>query len=350
MYNCGPNQARIYFTFLPPSTLLSHYPNYFPATSSATSPSTTYLDLRHSFSIFINHAMDDSSTKSVSSPPSAAPVAAATAADATFGRRCIIEPQSKHTHTAIVLHGRGSFADEFADDFCDSTLSGSRTLCEKLPGWRWVFPSSKELWSTAFQEHMPAWFEAHSLTDPTIRQDLQIDGLLDSVGYVKQLVEEEVEQLGGDSKKLVLGGISQGGATGLWTLLSLWDTSNAPGAFFAASTWLPFAVDVKNILCGETTSAEESNISAGASNRMIDTLTPRNPPLLAQKIPIFIGHGVDDAYVDVELGRQVVEVLRQGGRKVEWKEYSGAEEEGHWFKVPDEMDDIYSFLTKALPP
>jgi len=46
----------------------------------------------------------------------------------------------------------------------------------------------------------------------------------------------------------------------------------------------------------------------------------------------------------VALGRQAARVLAQAGLKVEWKEYSGAEEEGHWFKVPDEMDDIHRFL------
>jgi lysophospholipase-2 len=62
--------------------------------------------------------------------------------------------------------------------------------------------------------------------------------------------------------------------------------------------------------------------------------------------PVFIGHGVDDAYVDVKLGRQAARILTQAGLLVEWKEYSSAEEEGHWFKIPDEMDDIHRFLAR----
>ena len=44
--------------------------------------------------------------------------------------------------------------------------------------------------------------------------------------------------------------------------------------------------------------------------------------------PVLMGHGIDDAYVDIELGRQAAGVLLQIGLVVEWKEYSGAEEEG----------------------
>jgi predicted esterase len=60
--------------------------------------------------------------------------------------------------------------------------------------------------------------------------------------------------------------------------------------------------------------------------------------------PVFLGHGVDDGTVDVELGRQARTVLEGLGMEVEWKEYKGAELEGHWIKVPEEMDDIVRFL------
>jgi predicted esterase len=63
--------------------------------------------------------------------------------------------------------------------------------------------------------------------------------------------------------------------------------------------------------------------------------------------PVFLGHGVDDAVVDVELGRRAHEVLADVGFQVAWKEYSGAELEGHWLKAPEQIDDIASFLLKA---
>jgi predicted esterase len=61
---------------------------------------------------------------------------------------------------------------------------------------------------------------------------------------------------------------------------------------------------------------------------------------------VFLGHGTDDAFVDVELGRQARGVLSRAGCIVEWKEYAGAEQEGHWLKAPEEMDDIAHFLQR----
>ncbi|KAL8393733.1 hypothetical protein RB595_003467 [Gaeumannomyces hyphopodioides] len=271
-----------------------------------------------------------------------------------FGQPHVVEPQSEHTHTAIVLHGRGSYAEEFARDFFEATLSDGSRLCDKLPGWRWVFPAAKEPWSTAFQEHMPAWFEAHSLTDPTARQDLQIEGLVESVNHISHVMAEETERFGGDPrKKLVLGGISQGGAVGVWTLLSQRDVKQRLGAFFAASTWLPFAADIEDLLTSQARGRNRvSRVSGSTEPRdavlamlpPVDALVPAESP---KQVPVFLGHGVDDAYVDVELGRQAADVLAQVGWVVELKEYAGAEGEGHWFKVPEEMDDILSFLAKV---
>lgn len=52
--------------------------------------------------------------------------------------------------------------------------------------------------------------------------------------------------------------------------------------------------------------------------------------------------------VDVQLGREARDVLSKVGFRVEWKEYLGAELEGHWIKVPEEVDDITAFR-KDLP-
>ncbi|RMZ80400.1 hypothetical protein DV738_g2896, partial [Chaetothyriales sp. CBS 135597] len=265
----------------------------------------------------------------------------------------ILNAQSAHTHTAIILHGRGSSGEEFAEEFMESTLSTGRSLRDELPSWRWVFPSSKELWSTAFQEDMPAWFEAHSLTDPTARQDLQVEGLRDSVEHVLLLIEEEAKRLDGHFERLVLGGISQGGAVALWALLC-WRSSALRNlaALFATSTWLPFATEIEELLLGPKTSVQFdfSKQDEQAKDQLLKMVSPtdHHKPDSPHPTPVFLGHGADDAYVDIELGRQVLHVLDRGGWNVEWREYTGAEEEGHWFKVPDEMDDIFRFLTRTV--
>ncbi|KAK7407838.1 hypothetical protein QQX98_010009 [Neonectria punicea] len=271
----------------------------------------------------------------------------------SFGCIHVLEPNSQHTHTAILLHGRGSTGEEFSEELFDTKLSGSITLADKLPGWRWVFPSSRELWSTAFEEEMPAWFEAHSLTDITARQDLQPAGIRESVRYLEGILNEEVQRLGGKAEKVVLGGVSQGGAIGLWTLLCPSNAERRLGAFIGASTWLPFATNIDAFLGkdavssrddgkAETDSNEGDAFVADMMTQTKSSLAHRGPFLFT---PVFLGHGIDDAYVDIELGQQARHVLTQIGLTVEWKEYSGAEQEGHWLKAPEEVDDIARFLS-----
>ncbi|SPO02702.1 related to lysophospholipase [Cephalotrichum gorgonifer] len=271
----------------------------------------------------------------------------------SFGPVHIIQPRAKHTHTAILLHGRGSTGEEFAEELFESNLSSGTSLQDEFPGWRWVFPSSRSLWSTTFKEYMPAWFETRSLTDPAARQDLQVPGIKESVTYLRKMLDQEIAMLGGQSENLVLGGISLGGATAIWTLLSHPPLlTRGLCAFLGASTWLPFAADIKDVLSDSprSTSGYEHGIP-GFAEEMVASFrddihqTGRRGSLL--RTPVFFGHGNDDAYVDVELGREAADVLSSIGFNVEWRDYTGAEQEGHWLKVPEEVDDIRAFLNKV---
>ncbi|KAF5540712.1 acyl thioesterase 1 [Fusarium mexicanum] len=262
-----------------------------------------------------------------------------------FGPVHIVEPVESHTHTAILLHGRGSNGEEFAQELFEETLSSDHSsLAQKLPNWRWVFPSSREIWSSAFQEDMPAWFEAYSLTDITARQDLQVPGIEESVSYIKTILGQEIERLGGDASKVVLGGISQGAAVGIWTLLCLDSTERPLGAFFGTNTWLPFASTIEEHLSYESKSPVDvgTEFVAGMLAQSKVSL-PQSRETLSS-MAAFLGHGTDDAYVDVELGRKARDIIIQAGFTVEWREYQGAEQEGHWFKAPEEVDDLFSFL------
>jgi len=261
-----------------------------------------------------------------------------------FGPTQIVDPVTEHTHTAILLHGRGSNGPEFAEELLKETLfpDGSN-LAQKLPNWRWVFPSSRELWSEAFQEDMPAWFEAHSLTDITARQEVQIPGIRDSTEYVNTIIDKEIVKLAGASERVVLGGISQGGAVAMWTLLNQGERSF--GAFFGTNTWLPFASSLQDSMSQGAEMSEEEGV--------VFLAEMLGPPLIQGQIfnrstRVFLGHGTDDAYVDVELGRQARDVLTKFGYSVEWKEYTGAELEGHWIKAPEELEDMLEFFTKTL--
>ena len=287
--------------------------------------------------------MDSVSNVEVAGPPPA---------HASFGPVHVIEPSSEHTHTAIMLHGRGSYGPEFAEELAETTLPGQKPLTERLPGWRWVFPSSQELWSTKFEEDLPSWFEAHSLTDTTEREDLQVEGIKQSVAYVQSILDQEIARLGGRTERVTIAGISQGGAIGMWSLLCQRNLDRQFGAFVGASTWLPFAANIKRFsgqgkADSDANSSDDFVESMMSAWRQFPTSQLSHRPLLST--PVFLGHGINDAVVDVELGRQARRVLAHVGFQVEWKEYSGAELEGHWLKVPEQVDDIAAFLMKCTP-
>ncbi|KAF1834469.1 hypothetical protein BDW02DRAFT_331181 [Decorospora gaudefroyi] len=56
--------------------------------------------------------------------------------DRSFGPVHIVERNSEHTHTAVILHDRGCTGEEFAKEFFKSTLSDASSLSEKLPRCR----------------------------------------------------------------------------------------------------------------------------------------------------------------------------------------------------------------------
>ncbi|KAF7560124.1 hypothetical protein G7046_g4035 [Stylonectria norvegica] len=273
-----------------------------------------------------------------------------------FGPSHVLHPRPDHphTHTAVVLHGRGSGAEEFAEEFLSSTVTGGKSLKDVLPGWRWVFPSSKETWSPVFEEYMPSWFEAYSLSDITAKQKLQMDGIRESVDCIQGILNEEIIKLGGKHKHLVLGGISQGAAVGLWTLLCQPNTATNLGAFFGSSTWIPFSGNIErtvpSLLKGvEVVGSDGETLIFDSFVEMM--MAPRLESLrrgpTTPSTPVLMGHGVDDAYVDIELGRRAAAILTQVGYDVDSREYSGAEQEGHWFKVPQQMDHVSEFLQRV---
>ncbi|KIX92841.1 uncharacterized protein Z520_11505 [Fonsecaea multimorphosa CBS 102226] len=282
----------------------------------------------------------------------------------------IVNPTTKHTHTAILLHGQGDNGADFAEELlCSSSFSEGRaggdsekTLPALFPSWRWVFPSAPSRWSRVFEEELSAWFDAPSLSDPTFMEDLQMDGIRESVLDISRILHDEASRLGGASQNIVLGGISQGAAVGLWALL--YHGREAPcsklGGFVGASCWLPFSSYIERVLCNTdvgqlttdppvpttttTTSLDFVNSMFKATKSSLASHSHDGPhPLLST--PVFLGHGTDDAYVDISLGRHARDVLtRVGFFEVMWKEYVGAEQEGHWFKEPEQVDDIVQFL------
>lgn len=271
----------------------------------------------------------------------------------------IIPPQVSHTHTAILLHGRGSDGPEFAEEFFSSVTSRKQNLASCLPTWRWVFPTSRDRWSTTFQEKECSWFDAYSLTDIHARQDLQIDGLRESISHILDLLENEIRLLSGQSNRVYLGGISQGMATALWALFCATRRVHGQlGGFVGFCGWFPFARQVEEF---ETTnSPSTSGMKTEIQQRQVldffhDTIAhPETSPADAVNnasilsTPVFLSHGTDDPWVSVELGRQASRVVRQIMGHVEWSESTGADGDGHWIKEPEGFDRVLQFFEKCI--
>ncbi|EPS36242.1 hypothetical protein H072_10309 [Dactylellina haptotyla CBS 200.50] len=249
----------------------------------------------------------------------------------------VIEPTSHHTHTIIFLHGRGSSGEELAESLSETKLStdGEITLFSRFPSIRWVFPCAKPNYSTVFKEEMTEWFDIYSLTFPSEKEDLQISGLRSSVLHLRQVIGQELGRLDGDVGKVILSGISQGEATALVLFLL---QEHKFGGFMGFSGWLPLSRHIE----GPSSIPSSIIASLGLQSEGID-INPSVP-----NIPVFLGHGRYDAYVDISLGHQVRDMLSKIGYSVSWKEYEGADEEGHWLKEPEEFGDIVEFIESII--
>lgn len=275
-----------------------------------------------------------------------------------FPKVHVQSPQSSHTHTAILLHGRGSNGPEFAEELFSSITSQNQNLASSLPHWRWVFPTSRDRWSTTFQEKMCAWFDVYSLTDVQARQDLQIDGVRESVSYILDILDREIRLLDGKASHVYFGGISQGMATALWTLFCATGRIKEPlGGFLGFCGWLPFAQQVTDLVQKKNTLSGpgESQLQRVVSRFFHDTIaghgTSQGDEVQDTSIlltPVFLSHGTDDAWVSVELGRQAFRILRQILVHVEWNEFAGAEGDGHWLKEPEGFDQVLRFLEQGF--
>lgn len=251
------------------------------------------------------------------------------------------------------------------------------------------------------------WFDSYSLEDPGQRTDLQVEGLCETAAFLRALIKHETSLLGEDGhRRVILGGLSQGCAVAIFTILggNESDECKVPGAFFGMGGWLPFEQQLGEILqysqtqddtqpetitCEEDDSSNDevdtdsddgdngkdafSDIDHG--NDLFSRTSPEHDdfdPFLASdnevprpiqalnhirdildlapldelqyhgQTPIFLGHGSADPKVSVALGQKMARLLSEGlEMDVTWKVY---EDFGHWYKVPDKIDDILSFL------
>ncbi|KAF2259550.1 alpha/beta-hydrolase [Lojkania enalia] len=296
-----------------------------------------------------------------------------------FPGRYIIEPSSTHKYTLIALHGLGSTGRIFADRLLfgapyqenasepDPEQASSRQFApwtQRLPlhNIRFVFPTAPTRHLTIPHDRdVPAWFQVSSFTDLEYKQEEQMAGLTESVGFLSALIDEEVrllEAAGRSSRDLFLLGRSQGSSVTGWTFLTAVSKFQIGGIVLAGS-WLIFARALREVLGQVREGKNENSMLAGVEDRPVplEALDFARSMVNASnldeasddgEVPILMGHSTDDKWISVKLGRQFRDVVRSAGCQVEWREYVGAEEEGHWLKDPEEFDAISDFLLRQM--
>ncbi|KAI1821037.1 phospholipase/carboxylesterase [Xylaria intraflava] len=276
----------------------------------------------------------------------------------------IVEPTVKHSFTVILLHGLSSNGEKFGKELLETgKTSAGMTLPDLLPSARFIFPTAKRRRSSAFgRKKLTQWFDIARLEDPSYRKQTQVQGLAESAAEIRELIRQEIEVAGVPPANIILGGLSQGCAMSLSVLLSL---EYPLGGCFGMSGYLPFQQDIENIVNKADTSDEEDNPFAASDEES----QPEDPALrafsferdllcidtpwdatayqnkMASSTPIFLGHGDADEKKPYELGEAAARTMRAAGYNVEWKLYPGL---GHWYRIPDEIDDIVDFIRNRV--
>lgn len=277
----------------------------------------------------------------------------------TPGALLVVPPVTHpHTHTVIFLHGRGDSARKFAEGLHYFADSRNRSLFEIFPNFRWVFPQAPLSSPLCLpNDRVNQWFDVWNVRDYAEKEELQAEGLKESVSYVRRLLEQEAAALGGRWDRVVLAGISQGGATCMHTLLSIKGSSIRTGTATSGTgggeggegggidggggTTGPRLGAVIGISCRlpfprETLAETRRIVGAWEGDE-----TDEDEIEVLKNTPILLEHCADDPLVLVGSGRELRDKLVEYGGQVTWKEYPDG---GHWLNWPAGAEDVVAFL------
>ncbi|KAI0882321.1 acyl-protein thioesterase [Annulohypoxylon maeteangense] len=273
----------------------------------------------------------------------------------------IVEPTTAHTHTIILLHGLSSNGEKFGKELLETGItSANRSLAQLLPGTRFVFPTAKRRRSSAFNRAvLTQWFDIARLPDPEYRKQIQLKGLAESAAELEPLIREETSKV--SPQNVILGGLSQGCAMSLSMLLAL---EYPLGGFIGMCGYLPFRTDMDEAIAHDDMEMDEDNPFATEAEGQTSSDDPAVKTLIFERdllclsaipnpkrentsrsTPVFLGHGDADEKKPYHLGEGASLTMQTAGYEVVWKLYQGL---GHWYKIPDEVDDIVDFIQKKV--
>jgi len=219
-----------------------------------------------------------------------------------------VTPRAEHTATVIFAHGLGDTGAGWSQV--------AEMLASQLPHIKFVLPTAHiQPVTVNGGMAMNSWFDIPALAGDIFNAPEDGPGMRSSARLINELITTEVDG-GIDSKRIVVGGFSQGGAMALLTGLT---TERKLGGIIALSSWLPL----------------RKEIFAMASDN-------------ARKLPLLFGHGDVDPVVPYIFGQMSVKLLIEGGfasKNIEFNTYSGM---GH-SAVDKEITDVAEWLKKVVP-
>ena len=135
-------------------------------------------------------------------------------------RGILLLPKGDHLYTLIFLHGLGDSAEGFVDVFAENDVVPA-TCKVVLP----TAPRKPVSCNNGYV--MNSWFDIYNLSGTPesleeIRKEYSQDDLKESIAYLTELVRKEADLIEGkDTKRVFIGGFSQGCMVSLATLISI---------------------------------------------------------------------------------------------------------------------------------
>ncbi|XP_074103465.1 acyl-protein thioesterase 1 [Cotesia typhae] len=212
----------------------------------------------------------------------------------------VIAATTKHTATLIFFHGLGDTGHGWATSMGAIKAPHMKVICPTAP----TMPVTL---NAGFK--MPSWFDLRTL-DATGPEDEE--GIRKASEMVHGMIAEEVAA-GIPSKRIVLGGFSQGGALALYSALTF---PEPLAGVIALSAWLPL----------------HQKFPANAVGN--------------KNIPVLQCHGDCDPIVPYKWGQMTASLLKQFMSQVKFKTYSGMMHSS----CDQEMQDMKSFIEKLVKP
>ncbi|KAJ6438956.1 acyl-CoA N-acyltransferase [Purpureocillium lavendulum] len=271
--------------------------------------------------------------------------------------------EAPHHFTVIFLHGRGYNAKDSYGPLLSTPVTGDVTFQQSLAHARFVFPTAPLMRASKYRRSViHQWYDGTGDWEPEARGDMR-----PSVEHIHGLIRDEMALVGGDAKRIVLAGFSQGCAMAL-TCMLLWE-GEPLGAVVGMCGFVPVYSSLMDVLNEDVTeesgddggivfevdgddAADDTDRSGTPLQRAVRELrkevelpelpSPSNCSFL--ETPVFLGHGTKDTNVDQRHAREAAALLTKMGLGVEFETYRGLE---HWYS-PEMLGHIQAFLATRM--